>query len=386
MSHTETHQVTLSKPAKRNLQEKVIESNLTSLLASVNTKSLAVRGWIVERNTLANGKFWRQKFAPSGEYEYDYALYLNVTYMREDGKKPGSNELPSIIRTIASRAGQPAFGKWAVSQVDGSTYTPVEGTDVMEGAEALGYAEVDMPATWDDNFNHLFGLQAHIARVQRALEAGIQSDWQNRFHCALVGPPGCGKSDICRSIKAALGEDAVLEFDATATTAAGAIKELAEREILPRVIVIEEIEKADEKTMSFLLGVLDLRAEIRKTTARATIQRDTRLFAIATVNDVPLFNKLQAGALSSRFTNTIHFKRPSRETLALILTREVRKIDGDEAWIQPTLDYCESQGITDPRKVIAICLCGREQLVTGEYQKMLAETGEDNGFVTDAHV
>ena len=137
-----------------------------------------------------------------------------------------------------------------------------------------------------------------------------------------------------------------------------------------------EIEKADEKTMSFLLGVLDLRSEIRKTTARQTIQRDTKLFAIATVNDVALFHKLQAGALSSRFTNTIFFKRPSRETLALILTREVSKVQGDPAWINPALDYCDEKGITDPREVIAICLCGQDMLVTGDYQKMLAETDE----------
>ena len=42
--------------------------------------------------------------------------------------------------------------------------------------------------------------------------------------------------------------------------------------------------------------------------------------------------------------------------------------------MDPTLDYCEQQGITDPRQVTALCLCGREMLITGEYQKMLADT------------
>jgi MoxR-like ATPase len=165
-----------------------------------------------------------------------------------------------------------------------------------------------------------------------------------------------------------------MEFDATATTAAGAIKELAEREILPRVLVVEEIEKADEKSLAFLLALCDLRGEIRKTTARATIQRDTKLLVIATVNNVELFQKLQAGALASRFANKIGFSRPSREQLAMILEREVSKIDGDSRWIKPALDYCEERDITDPRQVIALCLCGRDMLITGEYQEMLKDT------------
>jgi MoxR-like ATPase len=168
-----------------------------------------------------------------------------------------------------------------------------------------------------------------------------------------------------------------MEYDATATTAAGAIKDLAEREILPRVLVVEEIEKADEKALAFLLALCDLRGEIRKTTARATIQRDTKVFVIATVNNVDLFEKVLAGALASRFANKIYFKRPSRDTLAMILDREVAKVDGDEAWIKPTLDYCDDRDITDPRQVIALTLTGADMWLSGEYQTMLADTSQE---------
>jgi MoxR-like ATPase len=243
--------------------------------------------------------------------------------------------------------------------------------------DLIGYSDVNIPDDWDDSFQHLYGLDSHIQRVRTALEAGVNSGWRNRFHAALIGPPGCGKSDICESLKQALGEDAVMKLDATATTAAGAIKELSEREILPRVIVIEEIEKAPEASMSFLLGVLDQRSEIRKVTARQTVQRDTKLLAFATVNDVALFRKLQAGALASRFPNTIFFQRPTRETLALILTREVAKIEGNAEWIGPTLDYCADRDITDPRKVISLCLCGMDGWLDGTYAKMLDDTSED---------
>jgi len=136
--------------------------------------------------------------------------------------------------------------------------------------------------------------------------------------------------------------------------------------------------------LAWLLAALDIRGEIRKVTARANIQRDTKVFCIATVNNVKLFNQLMSGALASRFTRPIYFKRPSRETLAKILKREIDKVNGDEAWIEPALNYCETAinadgtaGITDPRQVIAICLAGRDALLNGKYQQMLNDTSPD---------
>jgi hypothetical protein len=384
VSVSETHQIVLVKPAQRQLRPQVIDNNITSLLGSVNNKSLKVRGWTVASTATECDSWSKETVLVDDGSEYIYSMYLTVSYQRDDDKQPGNNDLASILRNINIRASQPAFGKWTLDKVNGTQYVVADTGDVVS-ADLLGYAEVELPEDWSEHFDHLFGLDAHVTRVLRALEAGVMSGWNNRYHVALVGPPGCGKSDICQSIKRALGEDAVMEFDATATTAAGAIKELTEREILPRVLLVEEIEKADEKALAFLLSVLDLRSEIRKTTARATIQRDTKLFAICTVNNVELFKRLQAGALASRFANKVWFKRPSREQLALILTREVERMNGDPAWINPTLDYCDAKGITDPRQVIAICLCGREMLVTGEYQKMLAAT-DANGSDDDENV
>src|SRR5262249_2584881 len=210
----------------------------------------------------------------------------------------------------------------------------------------------------------------------------IQSDFANRFHCALVGPPGCGKSDICRTIRKTLGEDAVWELDATATTAAGIQKELAEAEILPRIIVVEEIEKAPESALQPLLALCDQRGEIRKVTARTHIVRDTRVLIIATINDYDLFRKLQAGALASRFSNVVWFKRPSREMRALILEREVTKVNGDSRWITPTLDHCEEHSINDPRQIISLCLCGQDLWLNGEYAEMLRSTARPDEVET----
>jgi hypothetical protein len=173
----------------------------------------------------------------------------------------------------------------------------------------------------------------------------------------------------------ALPAGSVMLFDATATTGAGAIAALVERDILPRIIIVEEIEKADPKALDFLLSVLDLRGEIRKTTARGAIERDTKCWCICTVNDRELFLSLRSGALADRFTEKVKFQRPSRDTLERILVREVSKVGGNMDWIAPTLDYCEQENINSPRQVISICMTGRDMLLgTGEYQKILRRT------------
>jgi hypothetical protein len=58
-----------------------------------------------------------------------------------------------------------------------------------------------------------------------------------------------------------------------------------------------------------------------------------------------------------------------------ILRREIAKVDGDQDWAEPALDYCESHGIVDVREMISICLCGANGLMDGSYQKMMDETG-----------
>lgn len=382
MGTEEVHNLVLTKLAERRLRGNVIEKNYTGVISGVNNKSLTVQGYKLVLNTDEVEDGWLQLNADEDDNPnavYRYEIYLKLVFTSDhDGKTADKRILQIMCKNVYTKAGQPSLGSWALSRVDGEEYEPPDENALPLSNDFIGYSEVRIPDDYEDKFNHLFGLDSNVKRIRRAIEAGLMGNppWTHRLHCALIGPPGCGKSDICQTIKSMMPEETVLEFDATATTAAGAIKELAEREILPRLLIVEEIEKADEKALTFLLAVLDLRSEIRKTTARATIQRDTKLFCIATVNNVELFKRLNAGALASRFANKIYFKRPSRDQLEMILQREVIKMDGDFSWIAPTLDWCEEQDITDPRECISICMCGRELLVTGEYQKMMNETSE----------
>lgn len=395
---TEVHNLVLRKHMLR-LRDDGVEGNIDKLLISLNEKGLLIDGWTIEKNPIGgagmnvSGHPW-DRMGEAGDYIYE--MYLKVTYTHET-KKPDPQQYASILFKINQRAGANNYGRWELATVDGEPYDEPDEIELFVNSrgvvntkgEDITYADVELPEDFHIHFSHLYGLDNNVGIIETALWAGVRSGWNNRYNCALIGPPGCGKSDICGTIRRMLGDSAVLELDATATTSAGAIKELAERDVLPRIIVLEEIEKAPDSAMDFLLSVLDIRSEIRKVTARGRVERETKLFAVATVNDKDLFLKVKSGALASRFPHKIYFNRPTREQLGMILLREVNKVEGDISWIKPTLDYCETAlsadgdiGVTDPRQVIAWCLSGGDLWIPkdgedeAKYPKMLRATSE----------
>lgn len=386
MAYTETHSVSVTKLAIRALRQPVVDSNIATIVAATINRERAARGWALDKPSFDEVT---KTGSADASYNYTYSIAFTLTFTSQRNEHPQPNELQRIVAKMAKAAkAAGAPNGWTLTAVDGEPYgaddTDAEGEATH--SEEVGYSTVDMPADWESFFTHLYGLGMQNLTVKRALEAGILSNWRNRFHCALVGPPACGKSDLAHSVAKAIGEENVLEFDATATTGPGAMKDLTERDVLPRVLIIEEIEKADEKQLNYLLALLDQRGEIRKTTARDQIERDAKLFCICTVNDWAAFSRMSSGALASRFTNVVGFQRPSREQLHMILKREVSAVNGNEAWIDPALDYGTAHGITDPRKLIAICLCGRDMLLTGEYQQMLEATTYNPDAYTEAGV
>lgn len=365
--HTHTVQITLSKTYQRKPQDKALRNGLQGVLEMFNTRQQKVAGWeLIPAETI-----WTHKDLANGDMEWQEHLLLTYSHAAHEHRQ---QDVTRLLAKLASNCENPKCGRWTLTHVDGGVYAPPADADMSDVYDAVGYANCVIPDDWEEHFTHLYGLDDHIERVRLALEAGMKSGWQHRFNAVLHGAPACGKSDVALSIAEALGPDAVVKYDATATTGAGAISDIVNRDVLPRVIIIEEIEKADPKGLSFLLAILDLRGEIRKVTARENIERDCKMFAICTVNDMELFESLAAGALASRFTTEVAFERPTREVLVKILVRELDKVGGDHKWIDPCLDFCESQDITDPRQIIAHCVSGADKWMDGSYQKMVAAT------------
>jgi ATPase family associated with various cellular activities (AAA) len=378
MSHTESHRIVLTKDSQRHLNAKSLDNAITHILG-VNTKTLAARGWTVRTDAFSpEGQFREHALLDDSANEYRNELHFLALY--EGDAAPTKSEIRAIVKTMNTRASNPLGGRWKVASIDDQAYTVTDGGEVLSVKDFIAYAEYEIPEDFESSFDHLYGLDSHIGRIKLALEVAQLSQFSNRYHVALIGPPGCGKSDICETLTDVLGEDSVMKFDATATTAAGAIKQLDEAEILPRVLVVEEIEKVTAEALSFLLALMDMRGEIRKTTAKKSIVKDTKILVVATVNNHELFDKMLAGALSSRFANKLWFHRPDEATRYRILAREVAKLDGDDAWIQPTLDYAREHNIDDPRMISALCLCGRDRWLDGSYVKMLADTDKPQDY------
>lgn len=370
------HLVRVSKGAERELNEKITRKHMEEVIARVINPARVKNGWKMEIVPATSYSFYKREYGTGvGEPTYTYYVTFKVT-CKPDRERPNIEaEFLTLVKDVEMKIKFPA--KWTVDLVDEIDWhakkEEVEKNKEDAANVDIGYVPLEMPEDWLANFEHLYGLDAHISRIKRALEGTIATGWKKRLHCVLIGPPGCGKSDIARSIKEAVGAENVLEFDATSTTMAGAQKELAERADsgngLPRILLVEEIEKADDKSLSWLLSLMDLRGEIRKTTARGKINADTKMICIATVNDVPTFEKLAFGALASRFSNKVFFRRPDRELLGRILEREVKAIKGNPEWINLTLDLADEIGTSDPREVISLMLCGRDALITGDFQK-----------------
>lgn len=373
MTHTESHVVTFTRDMDRALQVKSYRNSVDLLIDGINSQSRRQRGWSFDEDVSGFTDDTEQTDSP---HRYSWKLHVDFASATT---KPNESEFASIVFTLHGRAIKPANGRWELTHVDGKPYAVPSSDETVSlkmEADQIGYADCEIPEDWDSYFEHLYGLDAHISRVKAALTAALASNWRNRFNTVLVGPPGCGKSDVALSMKEALGDQAVMSFDATATTAAGLIKTLNDAEIMPRVIIFEEIEKATPDALQPLLGIADQRGEIVKTTARGSVDKKVKALCIATVNNFELFSKLQSGALESRFSNKVHFKRPSREISMRILRREIAKVDGDQDWAAPAYDYCEKNGIEDVREMISICLCGADGLMDGIYQTMMDETGK----------
>lgn len=135
-------------------------------------------------------------------------------------------DLDNMIKVIGAAGQGPG---WQISLIDGRV--AVAGED-RRLPGPVGYVPVEIPTNWRDAFSHIYERDAQIEIIMSAIEAGIKSDFYDRFHLALIGDPACGKTEVLRTIKTILGEEAVLEYDATATTQAGAIQDLDNRQVL----------------------------------------------------------------------------------------------------------------------------------------------------------
>lgn len=352
------HVVTLYKYSLRHLDESVIRKQMA---------------YAIQRALGSNrGKFWmagKAKVEQQQEDVHNLLYVASIRFQKTGGQERSTEKQWSKIQQITEAAIRSKG--WSMQQ---QKSIPKEGEDAPATKEAFdkSYANVSVNVRPEEHFSHLYDRESQVAVILSAIEEYTRSEYNNRFHTLLYGDPACGKTDILRSVSRMVGPDAVLHFDATSTTKAGAQRTLLEAANVPPILCIEEIEKTDEQSLRWLLGVLDYRAEIRKNTYRGSYTREVKLLCLATANDYELFTRIMDGALASRFSHKVYCPRPSREVLKKILEREILTCDGKAEWIEPALDWClDEEKTNDPRRIITVCLSGRDALLDESYQKHL---------------
>lgn len=361
------HHILFSKDTVRNVSNLKIESQISMMGAKAHGRLLAQGASIVDTRCTSR--------STDAGYVFDAAFIISANNGLSD------HHIAEIVATM-NNVGSVYGWKFIRSFKDeGSDTVNVTDAPIVTEDEEFDDSSIDLgDAT--PYFSHLYERNAQISVVLSAVAAAKSTRFAHRFHSVLFGEPGCGKTAITSALAKMIGEENVLRFDGPSCTKAGLENFFLEGDDIsgPKIMIFEEIEKADGDAHKVLLSMLDERSEVRKTTGdEGQRVQDVKVLCLATVNNMTLFNKLYAGALSSRFTHKIQCPRPTRKGLENILKREVNKCGGDEAWIAPALDYVLNvECTTDPRRAIAVCLSGRERLLTGAYQKALRSIASKN--------
>jgi hypothetical protein len=225
---------------------------------------------------------------------------------------------------------------------------------------------------WKD----LYGLGPQIRILLSNIKRAKETNGNSRFHSVLFGHAGCGKTTTLLAIEKMFGPNSVLRLDATSTTRAGLEKlffsdtGLAQ---IPKLVMMEEGEKADPDALKIWLGALDDRGEIRKVNFRVNQLRQIKILFFCAVNNKSAFDKMMgsdgstAGALSSRCVSQIYYPRPTDHVLHQILRKEIDENGGSYDWIQPCIDLAHELEVNDPR-IIRSYLAGGDRLLDESYQ------------------
>lgn len=358
-----THSVTVFKSFVRDIGDDRLIEQIQSAAGSAIGKTLAIRGWKAKRPILSR----------DGN-TIGAVITFRRSCSREYPEASFARQADTIERKLYSRLRR--YGWTAERQPQVDTPAPAAPSRVCSG--------IRIPEDWRDYFSHIYDRDDQIQDIMQSLRTAADTQGEMRNHLVLYGPPGCGKTETGLAVARMLGDDCVLRLDATATTKAGAENLILERDVIPPVLIIEELEKVNEANLPWLLGVLDDRGEIIKTNARVgSVTRKAKMLVIATVNNYKKFASFQEGALEDRFPVRPYFPMPNRELLRKILLREVSKIPGGrEEWIDPALDYALNIERTfKARRIKAIMTNGRDTLLDGSYQdaqtRMIARKTND---------
>lgn len=349
MSATKRQFVNIFKVGNPNDNMEKAKNQLNRLSMKVLGKALQNAGWSLV-GTIING--------PSDRITAKLTFSRKLQRDRADGDEVFTRKFLDQIPKLAMVCRE---FEWEIDPKSNENLTE----DIMDKGQNFDF---EIPSDIAPYFAHIFDRDAQARLIYSSIMAAKASQFKVRNHCLLYGKPACGKTETLLAFEKILGAENVLKLDATSTSKAGAENLLLEHDSIPPVIILEEAEKCNPTNLPWLLGIMDDRGEIIKTNARVgNVRKEAKCLILATVNNLHEFEGVMSGALASRFQHKIYFPRPSEAVLLKILQREVKAVNGNEAWIPPILDYLQNvENNNDPRRAKAL-LDGRDKWLTGEY-------------------
>jgi chromosomal replication initiation ATPase DnaA len=212
------------------------------------------------------GRTWTITQTPNGFHRQKnndghWTNVCTLTFNKTSGShSTEEKQWKAIFHNLIRSAKSTKFGKYPWLPIEGTTYpedyNTIEDEPIRDQVKTIkDYGKLSLKK--GSHFDHLYDRDPHIDRMMAALETAVATDFQKRYHVVLYGPPGCGKTDILLSAGKMMGKEneAYFKFDATSTTQAMALDILLKSEYIPPVLLVEEIEKTDEKKFTMAIRI-----------------------------------------------------------------------------------------------------------------------------------
>jgi len=310
---------------------------------------------------------------PSGKYLYDFTVRIKKQISRSENAatKAIENAKRHVVRAAEARG-------WSAK-------------DEADRKEAAAIAEARAPFTvgelnneiMEKYFNGVYERENHIWMIHNSVTNAIKTDYEERTHILLYGPPASCKSVLFDRLKAWYEEGSEIErvakINSTTISKAGLEQWLLDKattKCLPEILYFDEIEKFKMENLECLLAVMDGQGTISRLNARiGKVSAIAKVIIWATCNDVEKLKAFNSEAMWSRFIDPIPCVRPSKDLMYNILltriaARRARGLNADDKWAKVAVDYgFDVMKTDDPRKIIGL-LAGEDKLLDGSFFKM----------------
>lgn len=316
----------------------------------------------------------------NGGYTYSFVLNIGRPIQRSESR---------AVKQIEEAK------KFIVRAAEMRGWTYRDGQDVEQAkAVAVDRPEFKVGELTDEvfskYFNGIYEREPHIRVIHDSVKNAIDTNFTERDHIVLFGPPAVCKSTLIKRFKKFYEDGSDIEriaiLNSTTLSKAGIetwILEKAKDKILPEILFFDEIEKFSLDNLNCLLSLMEENGTISRTNARIGRQSaEAKTLVFASCNDEQKLKDFASGALWSRFTKRLGCGRPRRDLMRqiLIASLQERQANGEKvnlAWADAAINYAfDKMKINDPREIKSL-LAGRDRLLTGEYFADLEKINQD---------